>query len=379
MVESHRFVEWFAGRIDDPVIRLRFLKAVAPRSLRRSRRPRSARYLLPPVILAASLSFFLVRAAVRVEPLPVRLHPPRAPLSLQVQGVADVWQVDQGADSETYSNGLRIDNSFAVLNHPRSYAVYPAEHPEQAGERRFEPAGIVFHTTESHQAPFQAKQNNALKRIGESLLEYVRRRRAYNFLIDRFGRVYRIVAESDAAQHAGYSVWADGKWLYVNLNESFLGVSLEAETRPGQVDAAISPAQVRAASMLTEMLRSRYGIPAANCVTHAQVSVNPLNMRVGYHTDWASSFPFEEVGLPDNYLQPLPAVWAFGFEFDASFQQQAGSRIYIAAQRGEQALRERAAAAGAAPAAYRKALQRRFRERFGEVRRHPADEADAPE
>lgn len=140
-----------------------------------------------------------------------------------------------------------------------------------------------------------------LQRIGESLIEYVQRKRAYHFLIDRFGRVYRVVAETDAANHAGFSVWADESSVYVNLNESFLGVSFEAETQPGQMQPSVSPAQVRAAAMLTEMLRSRYAIPAANCVTHAQVSVNPSNMRVGYHTDWASSFPFEELGLPDNY------------------------------------------------------------------------------
>jgi len=42
--------------------------------------------------------------------------------------------------------------------------------------------------------------------------------------------------------------------------------------------------------MLTDMLRKRYGIPAGNCVTHAQVSVNPSNLLIGYHIDWASSF-----------------------------------------------------------------------------------------
>src|SRR5215831_10795702 len=142
------------------------------------------------------------------------------------------------------------------------------------------PAGIVFHTTESRQAPFAASENRLLQRLGESLLEYVQRRRAYNFLIDRFGRVYRIVAESDAANHAGYSVWSDGMWLYVNLNESFLGIAVEAQTQPGQTEPQLSPAQLRAAAMLTEMLRSRYRIAVGNCVTHAQVSVNPSNIRV---------------------------------------------------------------------------------------------------
>jgi hypothetical protein len=71
-----------------------------------------------------------------------------------------------------------------------------------------------------------------LQRLGESLLEYVRRRRAYNFLIDRFGRVYRYRG-GNGLGHAGYSVWSDGKWLYLNLHESFLGISFEAKQFPG--------------------------------------------------------------------------------------------------------------------------------------------------
>ena len=89
----------------------------------------------------------------------------------------------------------------------------------------------------------------------------------------------------------GHSIWADDQYFYVNLNDSFLGVSFEAQT--GGDGASVSSAQVRSAAMLTEMLRSRYKIPARNCVTHAQVSVNPSNMQIGYHVDWGSSFPFE--------------------------------------------------------------------------------------
>ena len=54
---------------------------------------------------------------------------------------------------------------------------------------------------------------------------------------------------------------------------------------------------MHAARILTEMLRGKYHIPASNCVTHAQVSVNPDNMLVGYHTDWAGNFPFLDIGL----------------------------------------------------------------------------------
>jgi hypothetical protein len=291
-----------------------------------------------------------------------------------------VWLVEKTADSETYSNGLRIDNRLQILSHRRAYVAFPLTASKKgAGVYRASPAGIVFHTTESRQAPFESAQAQVLKSISESLLEYVRRKRAYNFLIDRFGRVYRIVAESDAANHAGFSVWSDTAWLYINLNESFLGVSFEAETHPGQIEPQAGSAQVRAAAMLTEMLRSRYGIDAANCVTHAQVSVNPSNMRVGYHTDWASSFPFGQLGLPDNYERALPAIWAFGFEADPAFEHWAGARLSVGVRMGQARFNEGAAGAGASPRNYRRALQRVFRERLAEVRHRASPDADESE
>jgi hypothetical protein len=197
---------------------------------------------------------------------------------------------------------------------------------------RTQPVGIVYHTTESLQAPFEASQNDVLKRVSESLADYVQRRRAYNFLIDRFGRVYRVVREEDAANHAGHSIWADDSSIYINLNDSFLGISFEAETAALPGAERVNPAQVRAGAMLTEMLRCRYGIAARNCVTHAQVSVNPSNFRIGYHTDWAGSFPFQRLGLPDNYALPLPAVTLFGFTYDPAFVERAGDRLAASAQ-----------------------------------------------
>jgi hypothetical protein len=228
------------------------------------------------------------------------------------------------------------------------------------GEKRSGPAGIVYHTTESLQAPFESSQNNLLKRVGESLIEYVRRRRCYNFLIDRFGRVFRIVKESDAADHAGHSVWADDRYFYVNLNDSFIGVSFEGQTRAGQNGITVGNAQVRAAAMLTEMLRSRYKIPGGNCVTHAQVSVNPSNMQIGYHVDWASSFPFERLGLPDNYATPSPAISLFGFAFDESFEQRAGVRLAAGALSAARVVAARAEASHMSVAAYRKSLHKRY-------------------
>ncbi|MBZ5622235.1 MAG: peptidoglycan recognition protein family protein [Acidobacteriia bacterium] len=320
--------------------------------------------LLSTLLVFTAASFFAVRAMVRVEPLPNYARRAQSPAS-RVEKLPYVWQVEAVKDSETYSNGLRIDNRYTVANHRRSYRVFPADGLQQTDPfSRSKPAGIVFHTTESEQAPFESGHNRVLRQVGESLLEYVQRHRCYNFLIDRFGRVFRVVNESDAAEHAGYSVWSDEQWVYVNLNESFLGVSFEARTEPGQEEASVSPAQVRAAAMLIEMLRCRFAISTANCVTHAQVSVNPSNMRIGYHTDWASSFPFEALGLPNNYAQPIPALLAFGFEADREYRRVGGLRLSAGVDLAEERLRERAAERGLSTRAYRRQLQQLYHERF---------------
>lgn len=368
---ARQWVGWLAGQIHDPVRRLRYLQALAPRRKCRRRHARKAIGFLAFLALALVVAPLSLRRLGAVSSLPpVRQLPPpvtKPDLVNLPSGVpvppAEVWQIEKAAGFETYSNGLRIENQYAVSHRTRSYLAYPPSPVENtSGERRTDPAGIVYHTTESLQAPFEPGHNQLLKQVSESLLEYVRRRRCYNFLVDRFGRVYRIVNESDAADHAGYSVWADDRFLYVNLNDSFLGVSFEAETHAGGTASSLGPAQIHAAAMLTEMLRARYRIPARNCVTHAQVSVNPSNMQIGYHVDWASSFPFEKLGLPDNYATASPAVSLFGFAFDASFQQRAGPRLSAGALLAERALEAEAGKAHQTAAAYRKALQRRYRQ-----------------
>ncbi len=282
---------------------------------------------------------------------------------------AQIWAVEQNASFETYSNGLRVDNKFATGNHPRSYRAFPLSGRNAAiGELRTEPAGIVFHTTESLQLPFEPAQNATLQRVGEALLRYVQTKRCYNFVVDRFGRVFRVVRETDAAEHAGYSVWSDEDRLYVNLNESFLGIAVETRTEPEQTDAAVTAAQVRALAMLTEMLRSRYQIPAGNCVTHAQVSVSPTRMLAGYHMDWASSFPFEAIGLPNNYARPVAPIAIFGFKYDEAYAAAAGSRLLEGAALAAREFAGRAAASGISEAAYSKEQQRNYREHLAATR-----------
>lgn len=362
-----------AGYIEDPVRRLRFLRAAAPKPSLAGRLARIGlrRWMLWSAIpLALLIPFLLKLAAGKPRPLPAS---PVAAQPAPVRGIpaaVPVWQVEQSGDSEVYSNGLRIDTRYTVATRPRSYLAFPRDAGHaSAPVARTGPAGIVYHTTESCQAPFEAEATPVLKRLGESLLAYVRRKRAYHYLIDRFGRVYRVVAESDIAWHAGHSVWAGEHWLYLDLNDSFLGVAFEAQTNAGAAEGVVSPAQVRAAAMLTELLRSRYPIAAGNCVTHAQVSVNPAKMLAGYHTDWAAGFPFEALGLPDNYQHALPSLSVFGFDYEAAWLHSIGKSMSAAVARAEQEIASRAASAGKRPAAYRKTLQKQYRARLLETRR----------
>jgi hypothetical protein len=279
------------------------------------------------------------------------------PAAVTPEMAATVWPVEQTSQYDLYSNGLRIENRLAISSQPRSYSLIGLE-SGTPGPRRSEPAGIVFHMTESYQAPFEPDQKSALKRIGQGLLEYVRDRHAYHFVIDRFGRVYRIVMESDMASHAGNSVWADPEWLYLDLNASFIGVAFEASTQKNQ--EPISAPQLQSARLLTGMLRAKYNLPAGNCVTHAQVSVNPSNMRIGWHSDWGTKFPFAALGLPDNYEIPNPALYLFGFEYDQTYVNSTGAGIWKGLALAKQRTLESAAERGMTLAEYRKILQKRY-------------------
>jgi hypothetical protein len=278
---------------------------------------------------------------------------------------AKVWQVDRSESLETYSNGLRIDLTFRVSHHARDrYPVFPLNGSSTAVRYGTAPVGIVFHTTESQVAPFDEDQNQRLKRLGRNLLEVIRQNRSYHYIIDRFGRVYRVVEESDIANHSGNSVWADASGIYVNLNSSFLAVAFEAQTGATE---EVTAAQVAAARMLTEMLRSRYSISAADCVTHAQVSVNPDNMHIGAHTDWASAFPFAALGLPDNYSAPPASLYAFGFEYDSAFLNRIGER-WKGLNAADSQMAAEAGSEGLPVARYRGILQHRYKDILGTMK-----------
>jgi hypothetical protein len=134
-------------------------------------------------------------------------------------------------------------------------------------------------------------------------------------------------------------------------------VAIEAQS---ESSAAMNSAQIHSARVLTEMLRSKYGIASRNCVTHAQVSVNPGNFRIGYHTDWAAGFPFSGLGLPDNYKLPLASVTAFGFEHDGALLEAAGGRPWPGLTASLDTFQKEAFDAGMPADDYRRVLRQRF-------------------
>jgi hypothetical protein len=351
------FIEHRAGNIKDPVERLRYLQRTMGRT---ERAPSGQTRKLPSLGLALLLVCLLIPG---YKSSSVRASFPLQPALHVSDTLPNVWRVDQTRDFETYSNGLRIDDRYTTPSQKRLfYPVYRRGASDvEPSEWRSEPAGIVYHTTESDQARFTEEQNARLKRIGKAVIGVVQQNHSYHFLIDRFGQVFRIVPESDMANHAGYSVWADSAVIFVNLNSSFLGITFETQTQRGDLSSA-NPAQIHAARILTEMLRAKYHIPQSNCVTHAQVSVNPDNMLIGYHTDWAGNFPFLEIGLADNYAEPPPSIYAFGFDYDPVFVHATGVRLWQGLALAEDQMQTQAAARGIPVSLYRAILQKKYKE-----------------
>ncbi len=232
--------------------------------------------------------------------------------------------------------------------------------------------------------PFTPDQNDSIEARSRGLLEYVRRHKSYNYLIDRFGQIYRVVRDEDAAHHAGNSVWADERSLYVGLNESFIGVCFETSMSAGTKEEQMTEAQVVAGRLLTQIIRNRHRIDDANCVTHGLVSVNPSNMLIAFHHDWARNFPFEAMGLSDKYKVAPASVSHFGFTYDDEIVAKLGGALWSGVKAAEDELNARAASERTTPEELRGRMRERFREqmnlsykfrgspapREGEVSRH---------
>jgi N-acetylmuramoyl-L-alanine amidase len=360
-------VEQRAARIMDPVERLRYLRVEAVRAGEKADRKDDGRKMwrhwtrMVIIVLCSGMAVLPLRQSTLASA--DRIHDTAPRLQVQDAAVPKVWLVDQTATYENYSNGLRIETQWAVANVPRTrYRVFQRERPRfDHFEWRTGVAGIVYHTTESHVAAFEPGTTVRQKQVSAWAISDIQKRRCYNYVIDRYGRVWRVVNEDSIAWHAGRSVWGDEGGTYVDVNDSFLAVSFEAQTYDESQSTA-TPAQIRAARALTEMLRSKYKIAASNCVTHAQVSVSAQHMKIGLHTDWASNFPFADMGLKDNYALPMAAVWAFGFDYDPTFVQATGNRLWQGLIYADQHLHEQASLAGMTVPQYKQLLQQRYKE-----------------
>lgn len=311
-------------------------------------------------LLAAA--YQVTRPVAAGPPLPVApaaVRPVAEALPPLPAGVAprQMWLVDKGPGWELYSNGLRVDTTYAVTGDPRLFRVFDAKAGMQEALHD-KPVGILFHTSESDIWPLEESFNERLRDSSQGLLRYLRRHRVYNYLIDRFGQVFRVVEETDKANHAGNSVWSRGDQVFLNLNNAFLGVSFETRWEGGRA-LPITQAQLGAGRSLTAYLRQRWDIPAETCVTHGLTSVNPQKHLIGHHLDWARGFPFEAFGLPDQYQRAAPTVALFGFGYDDRFVSVMGEP-WPGVREAERMLAEEATGLGRTMAELRKERQERF-------------------
>lgn len=325
--------------------------------------------------LVGIIGYLAIQVAMASYAIPAEASAPPGLVATSGSGVApasdlpqytpeQIWLVEQGDGYEVYSNGARILTEFETDGPARRVFAFPkgAATPDSAIEKPAAPIGIVYHTSQSHIAPFKEEFNDKLQTSARALLDFVAKRRLYNYVIDRFGRVYRVVKDDFAADHAGNSVWADGEYTYLDLSGSTIGVCFEAEWRPDTKLAAdeINEAQIYAGRVLTAMLRSKYDIADSMCVTHALVSVSPSSRLVGFHMDWARAFPFAAIGLSDKYAVENPSISEFGFDHDGQFDRAIGE-MWPGIPLAEQRLAEASNASGRRDADLRRELQVRYR------------------
>ena len=274
-----------------------------------------------------------------------------------------IWLVERKGNYERYSNGGRILTDYETDNHTRGY--YRLQRGTQSTDMtgQHQPIGIVYHTSESDLIPFIAANNDSIEVHTRGLLEYAQRHKSYNYVIDRYGQIYRIVRDEQSADHAGHSIWGDRENVYVGLNESFLGVCFETTTKAG-ADEQLTEAQLIAGRLLTAILRSRYQIDDTNCVAHGLVSVNPSNMLIGYHHDWVRNFPFEAMGLSDKYRVAPASISEFGFTYDGELVARLDGVMWPGVKAAEEEFQRRAAAAGVKPEDLRRRMRDLYREQM---------------
>ena len=300
------------------------------------------------VALGRQATDLIRRSVVRTDrPASLKAQPEASLTYLPGYRSDRVWMVENTAGYERYSNGARIQTTHETTNHARLYSLFSHNLSEAASvEVQRQPIGIVYHSSESDMLPFVADNSDSIRSLAEGLREYVRRHRSYNYLIDRFGEIHRIVKDEHAANHAGHSVWADDKYLYVGLNESFLGICFESTSATGTLDEQLTEAQLISGRALTAILRSKYHISDANCTTHGLVSIDPARLTIAHHHDWVRNFPFAAFNLSDKYVEPPASVSLYGFGTDNEVMSKLGGQTWPGAVSAEIAFRQTAKGEG---------------------------------
>lgn len=288
-----------------------------------------------------------------------------------------VWLVERNDEFEKYSNGCRILTKYETENHPRSYYSIPRDSETDGDQLRQDIAGIVYHTPESDIVSFTPDNNEAIQKRSASLLEYIRDHKSYNYLIDRYGEIYRVVRDEHAANHAGDSLWADAKNTYVLLNESFIGVCFESRFEGASSDEIVTEAQIISGRALTAVLRSKYNIDDSNCTTHGLVAVDPEKMLIARHHDWVRYFPFEAMRLSDKYKIQPPSMSDYGFTYDDHVLAKLGNKLWEGALPAEEEFKRRAEKARISPDILRRKLRDRYISQREKTRRLHVGSGDA--
>jgi N-acetylmuramoyl-L-alanine amidase len=149
-------------------------------------------------------------------------------------------------------------------------------------ERR--PSIVVLHHTTNETAA------QALRTLTDRAREV-----SAHYLIDRDGSIYQLVDERYRAWHAGISQWGSIK----DVNSASIGIELD-----NNGDEPFPAAQIDALLALLADLQSRYAIPRANFLGHADVAP-------GRKTDPSRHFPWRTLAAHGFGLwcdPPLPSA-----------------------------------------------------------------------
>ena len=119
-----------------------------------------------------------------------------------------------------------------------------------------------------------AAADRPLRGTSQGLLRYVQKNRLYHYVIDRFGRVFRVVAEESKANHAGNSVWANAGRVYKQITR----LRIEGHTDSDGNDAAnLKLSEARANAVMSALIKRHVDPPRVHAGTPARVELRLRN------------------------------------------------------------------------------------------------------